>query len=219
MTTERPSPSAAEEAALTVRLEQLARRRAQPARGPDPDASARSRATAVPKRSRRHPAKVARYAAAGLSIASTVGLTSVFAMQAGGASQPVGTATVVSSSAAAGGTSGTAVSQAPSTASTGQSAVVDGAAFQNKWGVVQVEATFAADGSLASVTALQTPNDRDKSIRINDSAVPQLDADATSIQSAQVHTVSGATYTSNDYRRSLQSAIDAARAAGVTQLT
>jgi len=36
--------------------------------------------------------------------------------------------------------------------------------------------------------------------------------------SAVVDTVSGATYTSNDYRRSLQSAIDAANAAGITTI-
>jgi uncharacterized protein with FMN-binding domain len=91
--------------------------------------------------------------------------------------------------------------------------------FRNKWGNVQVEVTFAADGTLTNVDAIQTPGGRGKSIEINDYAVPQLDADAVDLQSAQVHTISGATYTSDSYRSSLQSAIDAARAAGATTLT
>ena len=57
-----------------------------------------------------------------------------------------------------------------------------------------------------------------KSVRINERAVPQLNSEALTAQSAEVDTVSGATYTSNDYRRSLQSAIDAARAAGLTAI-
>lgn len=93
---------------------------------------------------------------------------------------------------------------------------VQGAVFQNKWGNVQVEVTFGADGSLIDVSTLQTPYRDGKSVRINDYAVPRLNSEALSAQSANVDTVSGATYTSNDYRRSLQSAIDTARAAGVT---
>ena len=60
-----------------------------------------------------------------------------------------------------------------------------------------------------------------EAVWINDQAVPRLDSEALQVQSADIHTVSGATYTSTDYRRSLQSAIDAARdaAAHVAQLT
>ncbi len=96
--------------------------------------------------------------------------------------------------------------------------VVDGATFSNKWGNVQVEVTFAPDGSLVDVVALQTPDNRDKSIEINNYAVPRLTSEVLQAQSADVHTVSGATYTSVDYRNSLQSAIDAARAAGITAI-
>lgn len=96
-----------------------------------------------------------------------------------------------------------------------QPTVVDGAVFHNKWGPVQVEATFAPDGSLTEVVALRTPDDRSTSRRINDDAVPRLTSEALTAQTASVDTVSGATYTSDGYRKSLQSAIDAARAAGV----
>jgi uncharacterized protein with FMN-binding domain len=97
-------------------------------------------------------------------------------------------------------------------------AVVDGAVFHNKWGDVQVEATFAPDGTLVDVTTLQTPYRDGKSVWINDQAVPQLNSEALTAQSAAVDTVSDATYTSNDYRRSLQSAIDTARAAELTAI-
>ena len=106
----------------------------------------------------------------------------------------------------------------PATTAATRPTVVDGAVFVNKWGAVQVEATFAPDGSLTAVAALQTPNDRSKSVRINDDAVPRLTSEALTAQAASVHTVSGATYTSDGYRQSLQSAIDAARAAGVTAI-
>ena len=83
---------------------------------------------------------------------------------------------------------------------------------------MQVEVTFAADGSIADATTLKTPYVDDKSVRINQRAAPRLNSEALTAQSADVDTVSGATYTSNDYRRSLQSAIDAANAAGITTI-
>ena len=57
-----------------------------------------------------------------------------------------------------------------------------------------------------------TADDR-KSVSINERALPTLIQEALTAQSADVDTVSGATYTSNSYRDSLQSAIDAAKAA------
>jgi uncharacterized protein with FMN-binding domain len=97
--------------------------------------------------------------------------------------------------------------------------VVDGSTFHNRWGNVQIEATFDSQGTLVDVVALQTPNSRQKSVRINDVAIPRLTAEAVDAQSASVDSISGATYTSADYSRSLQSAIDIARAEGATQIT
>jgi uncharacterized protein with FMN-binding domain len=188
---------------------------------------------------RRHPARGARRAALGLSLVSTGGLATWFGLSAAGAANEVSTAAIVQMPA-------TATAPAPATASHASSStptptdvparsfvdsgagaaaaapaadtVVDGGVFQNKWGNVQVRATFDASGSLVDVTTLQTPGGRGRSIQINDYAVPRLNGEALTVQSANVDTVSGATYTSVDYRRSLQSAIDAARAAGATQL-
>ena len=49
----------------------------------------------------------------------------------------------------------------------------------------------------------------------NDRAVPVLNSETLAAQSAQIDVVSGATYTSESYALSLQSALDAARADGV----
>jgi uncharacterized protein with FMN-binding domain len=110
---------------------------------------------------------------------------------------------------------GAASASAASTAA--RPAVVDGGVFHNRWGDVQVEATFSG-GKLIDVTTLQTPYRDGRSVSINGRAAPQLNAEALAAQSANVDTVSGATYTSTDYRRSLQSAIDTARSAGVTSI-
>jgi uncharacterized protein with FMN-binding domain len=77
---------------------------------------------------------------------------------------------------------------------------------------VQVSITVSG-GQLTSVEVLQYPDDDRKSVRINERALPTLIADTLTAQSADVDTVSGATYTSESYRASLQTAIDDARAA------
>ena len=111
-----------------------------------------------------------------------------------------------------------APSAAVAPVATAATTTVNGDVYTNKWGPVQVQVAFAADGSIASVDAVQTPYVDGKSVRINDRAVPVLNGEALAGQSAQVDSVSGATYTSVDYERSMQSAIDAARSAGLTQL-
>jgi uncharacterized protein with FMN-binding domain len=74
--------------------------------------------------------------------------------------------------------------------------------------VVQVQATISASGRICSVDAIQSPNDRRMSIRINAQAVPMLDERALAAQSAQFHGVTGATVTTSGYRASLQSILD-----------
>ena len=85
-----------------------------------------------------------------------------------------------------------------------------GAVSSNKWGDVQVRISVAG-GKITGVTALKTPDHRPKSVRINDRAVPLLKTEVLTAQSASINNVSGATYTSDSYKVSLQSAIDQAR--------
>ena len=87
--------------------------------------------------------------------------------------------------------------------------VIDGPVEMNRYGPVQVRVTLSGD-RIVDVQALQLPGDRGRSIQINDYAGPTLRQEALQAQSAQMHTVSGATYTSVGYRQSLQAALDRA---------
>lgn len=161
-----------------------------------------------------------------MSVLTTAGLAGFFAVSGGATSAESSAAIVATPTAAAPrALGGGAVPANPTPAAptataptTTQPTVVDGGVFHNKWGDVQVEATFVG-GQLVDVTALRSPDDRGQSVRINDVALPRLTTEALSAQTAAVHTVSGATYTSDGYRKSLQSAIDVARAAGVTAIS
>jgi uncharacterized protein with FMN-binding domain len=125
-------------------------------------------------------------------------VTSV-ATETGGASSSGGAGSVADSSTSSGLADGT----------------YTGDTFTNRWGAVQVEVTVS-DGAISDVTVLQAPDDDRKSVSINDRAVPQLVEETLSAQSADIDTVSGATYTSDGYRQSLQSALDDARAAATS---
>jgi uncharacterized protein with FMN-binding domain len=69
-------------------------------------------------------------------------------------------------------------------------------------------------GKLVDVAVAEYPSDARRSQRINSVALPELRTEAIRAQSANIDTVSGATYTSEAYSQSLQSALDQARAAG-----
>jgi uncharacterized protein with FMN-binding domain len=84
-----------------------------------------------------------------------------------------------------------------------------GDSVQTRWGPVQVRITLK-DGRLTDVTAVSYPQDNPRDQQINSYALPQLTREALTAQSADIDTVSGATYTSDGYRRSLQSALDSA---------
>lgn len=106
--------------------------------------------------------------------------------------------------AAAPSASGAAVPSAP--------IVVDGATEQTPYGPVQIELTVAG-GRITQVTVLQQPTDARRSQEINAFALPQLRAETLAAQSARIDAVSGATYTTEGYQASLQSALDAAHRA------
>jgi uncharacterized protein with FMN-binding domain len=83
-----------------------------------------------------------------------------------------------------------------------------GSAEYTEWGDVQVQVTIS-DGAITDVAAVQYPTGR-KSSSINNRAVPMLEAEAVTLQSADLDVVSGATYTSRTYADSLQAALDQA---------
>ncbi|QUW95370.1 FMN-binding protein [Streptomyces sp. V17-9] len=88
---------------------------------------------------------------------------------------------------------------------------VTGPTVQTRYGPVQVQLTL--DGSrIVAARAVQSPGGDPRSRQINASAVPALIKETVNAQSAHLDAVSGATYTSEGYMSSLQSALDQARA-------
>lgn len=86
---------------------------------------------------------------------------------------------------------------------------VNGIAVDTRYGPVQVQ--IKVRGSrIISANALVYPTGNRRDQEISSWAVPALDSEVLQAQSAQVDTVSGASYTSDGYRQSLQSALDAA---------
>jgi uncharacterized protein with FMN-binding domain len=95
-----------------------------------------------------------------------------------------------------------------STASGSGTTVVDGPVVTTRFGPVQVEIRISGR-KIVSVTALELPTGG-HSGRISSQAAPILASEALASQSASIDTVSGATYTSVAYQRSLQAALDQA---------
>jgi uncharacterized protein with FMN-binding domain len=73
--------------------------------------------------------------------------------------------------------------------------------------LVQVKVTVS-EGRIEDVTAVELSATDAHSEQINSEAVPELRQEVLSAQSAQIDGVSGATYTSQGYEASLQSALD-----------
>lgn len=87
-----------------------------------------------------------------------------------------------------------------------------GSLVQTKYGPVQVAITVSG-GRMTDVTAVQLPSGDATSLKKSQQAAPILRQEALTAQSAKIDTVSGATYTSDAYKTSLQAALDAARRA------
>ncbi len=90
------------------------------------------------------------------------------------------------------------------------SVTVTGPVISTRYGPVQVRVTLT-EARLTAATAVRLPDADGESRDINAAAGPRLDAAALAAQGAQIDTVSGATWTSDGYRRSLQAALDEAR--------
>ncbi len=108
----------------------------------------------------------------------------------------------------AGGTAGPASTPQPSKVASKGNGTFTGAAVQEPFGQVQVQITMSA-GKLTDVTVLQMST-HGRSGFISQSAAPILHDEAVAAQSANIDLVSGATYTSDAYAQSLQSALDQA---------
>ncbi len=123
-------------------------------------------------------------------VLSVAGLVPVWRYEPsiGAATSTAEPASTPSASASSGTTSGT---------------VVKGTTIQTEKGPVQVQVTFQGE-KITAVKMLQQPNHPQTA-----AAVPKLVAETLKAQSADIDSVSGATITSEGYKKSLQAALDA----------
>lgn len=96
------------------------------------------------------------------------------------------------------------------TGATGATGAFEGSVVQTRYGPMQVSVTID-NGTITDVTPLQLTTDGQRSVLISNQAAPILRAEVLAAQSSSVANVSGATYTTQGYRQSLQAALDAAQ--------
>jgi uncharacterized protein with FMN-binding domain len=126
-----------------------------------------------------------------------------------------GTGTSPGSGSAAGSGSsaapGAGAASAPVSKGSGTGTAVTGDAIATPYGPTQVQVTLNA-GKIVKVTVLQHTDDGINSQMIDGHALPLLNNETLTAQSAKIDAVSGASYTSAGYIKSLQSALDKASA-------
>jgi uncharacterized protein with FMN-binding domain len=152
-----------------------------------------------------------------LSVLATVaGLVALLSFKTGshvpiGASLPSASHGTPSTSASATPSSPTssAASGPPNTGQSITAKIYNGSAVQTRYGTVQVAVTVVGS-KITNVSFLQLTSQDGRSADINSQAGPLLLHETLSAQSSNIDTISGATYTSEGYLQSLQSALDEA---------
>ena len=150
-----------------------------------------------------------------LAIVSTVvGLVLLLTFKthstSGGGSRPaaISTPSGGGSPASAGGPASAA--PPPAGTSTAGAKTYTGAAANTIYGPVQVRITVK-NGQVTAAQAVAYPENMPRDQQINAFAVPELNRETVTAGSAKIDMVSGATYTSQGYITSLQSALDQAK--------
>ena len=87
-------------------------------------------------------------------------------------------------------------------------AAIVGPTISTKYGPVQVKASVDGQGTVCSSQGIVWPTADRKSVRINDQAIPLLNQWSAHAGNASFNSISGATYTSKAYKKSLQAIID-----------
>lgn len=95
-----------------------------------------------------------------------------------------------------------------STSPTSSTRTVNGQAVSTRYGEIQVQVVVSGSKVVKATAIAYSTNGRDG--EINAYAIPVLQQETVAAQSASIDTVSGATFTSQGYVQSLQSALDAA---------
>lgn len=84
---------------------------------------------------------------------------------------------------------------------------IDGNVANTVYGPVQVQ-VLVKNSKIVTVTILEQPSSTAHDLQIGQFAFPQLIHETVTAQSARIDAVSGASYTSQGYIKSLQSALD-----------
>jgi uncharacterized protein with FMN-binding domain len=84
-----------------------------------------------------------------------------------------------------------------------------GSDFPNRFGDVVVRVVIT-NGHITDVQSVQLPSDRARSAYISQVAGPMLRSEVLQAQSAKIDIISGATYTSQSYAQSVESALQQA---------
>ncbi|MEV4131537.1 FMN-binding protein [Dactylosporangium sp. NPDC049742] len=132
-----------------------------------------------------------------------------------GAAPTTTTATTTAAAPPAGGGTKTTTAPKPTTAApkpprtTMKDGTFGGNSVYVEYGSVELSIVVSG-GKITDIKVLDSPSNHSRSVQINNNALPKLKSQALSKQSADIDTVSGATYTSSGYKLSLQSAIDRA---------
>lgn len=127
--------------------------------------------------------------------------------QLGASADSAVTSPATATSAAAGSASGTGATTASATGAA--DGTYTGTSVSTRFGDVQVQVTIAG-GTITDVVATHLTDHDGRSVQISNRAAPVLREEVLAAQSANVSTVGGATYTSDAYLTSLQSALDQA---------
>ncbi|WP_105033277.1 FMN-binding protein [Cryobacterium aureum] len=148
-------------------------------------------------------------ALAALASVSIVGIGWQLGSQAIDASHSLALSAVRTDPAAVADAAAAAATSAASATAAAQSGTFTGSVVATRFGNMQVSVTIDAS-TITDITALQLTNHDGRSVQISNRAAPILRSEVLAAQSASVQNVSGATYTTDGYLQSLQSALDSA---------
>ncbi|HEY7261700.1 MAG TPA: FMN-binding protein [Trebonia sp.] len=109
---------------------------------------------------------------------------------------------------ATGATGAAGATDKPTTAAPPGGRAVTGNVANTAYGPVQVQVVINKSTKIIKVNILEQPTATEHDLQIGQFAFPKLISETLSAQSARIDSVSGATYTSGGYIKSLQSALD-----------
>lgn len=140
-----------------------------------------------------------------LAVTGTVaGLVALLSFKTHSA-EPSGVA--LSGTPAQGGTGSTTAGSTTTTALPAGERAITGNVANTAYGPVQVQLVVKAS-KIVKISILEQPASTEHDLQIGQFAFPKLIAETLTSQSARIDSVSGATYTSGGYIKSLQSALD-----------